>query len=207
MAAIKRTPIVETTEPMGAPLAEEAGWLVALPVAHDSGRLVLADESHHGKLLIYGRTGGQAVVALGLSVPPEVGSCAGDGQLRAYVLRPDQLFISTAPGGEAAALTALLATPADEMLTVTDVTHGRAQLRLSGPQAAEVLSRLCALDFDDARFPNRTAQQTSVAKTTQLVIRDDLADGRPSYRLIGARSLGAYLWATLLEAGERAIRH
>ena len=180
---------------------------MAMPVAHDSSRLVLADESHYGKLLIHGRAGGRAVAALGLSVPPKVGSSTGDSQLRAYVLRPDQLFISTAPGGEAAALTALLATPADEMLTVTDVTHGRAQLRLSGPRATEVLSRLCGLDIDDAHFPNGTALQTSVAKTTQLVIRDDLADGRPSYRLIGARSLGAYLWATLLEAGERAARH
>ncbi len=70
MAAIKRTPIVETTEPTGAPLAEEAGWLVAMPVAHDSSRLVLADESHYGKLLIHGRAGGRAVAALGLSVPP-----------------------------------------------------------------------------------------------------------------------------------------
>jgi sarcosine oxidase gamma subunit len=48
------------------------------------------------------------------------------------------------------------------------------------------------------------AWQTSVAKTTQLVIRDDLDDGQPSYWLIGARSLAAYLWATLLEAAHRS---
>ena len=85
---------------------------------------------------------------------------------------------------------------------MTDVTHGRAQFRLTGPGTVDLLSRLCALDFDDSRFPDGTARQTSVAKTTQLVIRDDLHEGTgPSYRLIGARSLAAYLWQTILEAG------
>ena len=85
------------------------------------------------------------------------------------------------------------------MVTVTDVTHGRAQLRLSGARAAELLSRLCALDFHPDHFPDGAARQTSVAKTTQLVIRDDV-DGGLSYSLIGARSLGGYLWRTILEA-------
>ena len=204
MAASKRTPIVEATGPAATPSIEDAGWLVSAPAAIVTGDLALEDESHYGKLLIHGRAGGTALTALGLSAPTEVGSSVGDGQRRAYRLRPDQLFISTAPGQEAATLAALVAAAGDELITVTDVTHGRAQLRVSGARAAEVLSRLCALDFHDAHFPNETARQTSVAKTTQLVIRDDLGDGRPSYRLIGARSLGAYLWTTLLEAARRS---
>ena len=96
-------------------------------------------------------------------------------------------------------LAALSSAGNGDMMTVTDVTHGRAQLRLSGPRAAELLSHMCALDCHPDHFPDGTARQTSVAKTTQLAIRDDV-DGVLSYALVGARSLGAYLWATIQEA-------
>ena len=204
MNAIKRTPIAEANGPGDTSPAEAGGWLVAAPMSLAGGEQILTDESHYGKLLIHGRAGGQALTALSLAAPTAVGDSARKGDLRVYRLRPDQLFVSTAPGQEAVVLPALAAAAGDELITVTDVTHGRAQLRLSGARAAEVLSRLCALDFHDARFPNGMAWQTSVAKTTQLVIRDDLDDGQPSYWLIGARSLAAYLWTTLLEAAHRS---
>ena len=204
MDAIKRTPIVEAAGPAGTLSADVAGWTVATPVSLVPGELVLADESHYGKLLIHGRAGGQALAALGLTAPAAVGESVREGDRRAYRLWPDQHFVSTAPGQETAVLAALVAAAGDELVTVTDVTHGRAQLRLSGVRAAEVLSHVCALDFHDTRFPNGSAQQTSVAKTTQLIVRDDLGDGQPSYWLIGARSLGAYLWSTILEAARRS---
>lgn len=206
MAAIKHTPIAEAVAATGEPAVESAGWLVAGPVSIALGELVLADESHYGKLLIHGRAGGQALAALGLPDPAQMGQGARDGERQVYRLRPDHLFVITPPGQEAAALAALVAAGGDGMITVTDVTHGRAQLRLSGGRAADLLSRLCALDFHPDHFPDGTARQTSVAKTTQLVIRDDLSDGTPSYRLVGARSLGAYLWMTLLDAARRPVR-
>jgi sarcosine oxidase gamma subunit len=68
--------------------------------------------------------------------------------------------------------------------------------------SAELLGRLCALDFHPGQFPDSSARQTSVAKTTQLIIRDDLDDGRVlSYSVVGARSLGAYLWEAILDSG------
>lgn len=199
MAAIKQTPIIEGA--LGdAPPLEAAGWLVAAPVSLP-GRLVLADESHRGKLLIHGRAGEQAVAALGLTAPAAVGQSACAGDVAVYRLRADQLFVNTAPGSEGELLIRLARAGGDggDMVTVTDVTHGRAQLRLSGRRAAELLSRLCALDFHPDHFPHGAARQTSVAKTTQLVIRDDV-DGALSYWLVGARSLGAYLWATIQAA-------
>ena len=199
MAAIKQTPIIEGA-PGDAPPLEAAGWLIATPVSLP-GRLVLADESHRGKLLIHGRAGEQAVAALGLTAPAAVGQSARAGDVAVYRLRADQLFINTAPGSERELLIRLARAGGDggDMVTVTDVTHGRAQLRLSGRRAAELLSRLCALDFHPDHFPHGAAQQTSVAKTTQLVIRDDV-DGALSYWLVGARSLGAYLWAKVQAA-------
>ncbi|MBP8949157.1 MAG: hypothetical protein KBG73_09955 [Candidatus Promineofilum sp.] len=197
MAAIKRTPIIEST-PGNAPPVEAAGWLVAAPVSLPAG-LLLADDSHRGKIMIHGRAGEQAVATLGIMAPAAAGQSARARDVAIYRLRPDQLFINTAPGGEAELLAALSSAGKGDMVTVTDVTHGRAQLRLSGPRAAELLSHMCALDCHPDHFPDGTARQTSVAKTTQLAIRDDV-DGVLSYALVGARSLGAYLWATIQEA-------
>jgi heterotetrameric sarcosine oxidase gamma subunit len=80
------------------------------------------------------------------------------------------------------------------------MTHGRAELRLIGPASAELLSRLCGLDFHPSAFPNLTARQSSLAKTTQLIIREDIG-ALPAYSLVGARSLGAYLWLAIMQAG------
>ena len=112
-------------------------------------------------------------------------------------------FIGTAPAEVAAALDGLrraLQSPGQPGAAVTDLTHGRSELRLVGPAAPELLSKVCGLDFDPGRFPDGDARQSSVARTRQLIVRGDVG-GLPSYSLIGGRSLGAYLWDTLMQAG------
>jgi sarcosine oxidase subunit alpha len=119
-----------------------------------------------------------------------------------YRLRDDQFFISTV-ANDVEGITAGLTTAArkaEGLVTVTDMTHGRSQLLVIGPKAAELMSRLCGLDFQDSQFPKLAARQSSVAKTRQLILRQDTAE-LPAYALIGSRSLAAYLWRTTLEAG------
>ena len=48
--------------------------------------------------------------------------------------------------------------------------------------------------------PNETAKQSSLAKTTQLIIRRDIGE-LPAFSIIGAQSLGPYVWDTMIEAG------
>jgi heterotetrameric sarcosine oxidase gamma subunit len=128
------------------------------------------------------------------------GAEAGPGQV--YRLRSDYFFVHTAPGAqtETARLLTVAGRETTSPLTVTDVTHGRAEFRLAGPAAGAVLSQLCALDLSPAAFPHLTARFTSLAKTRQLLIRRD-EDGLPSFAIIGPRSLAAYLLETLLVAG------
>jgi heterotetrameric sarcosine oxidase gamma subunit len=119
-----------------------------------------------------------------------------------YRLRADLFFVSTPPGIESDVLLPLheASHTAGDLVTVTDITHGRAELRLVGPASAELLSRLCGLDFHPSAFPNLAARQSSLAKTTQLIIREDIG-ALPAYSLVGARSLGAYLWHSMMQAG------
>ncbi|MEC8892827.1 MAG: hypothetical protein VX901_05835, partial [Candidatus Poribacteria bacterium] len=55
-------------------------------------------------------------------------------------------------------------------------------------------------DFHPSVFPNMTAKQSRFAKTNQLIIRRDFI-GLTAFSIIGARSLGEYLWHTIIEAG------
>lgn len=72
---------------------------------------------------------------------------------------------------------------------------------LIGPHSGELLSRLGGLDFHREQFPNLTAKQSSVAKTRQLILRQDLGK-HLAFSLVGDRSLATYLWRTIIEAGQ-----
>ncbi|MGN6795145.1 MAG: sarcosine oxidase subunit gamma [Streptosporangiaceae bacterium] len=82
----------------------------------------------------------------------------------------------------------------------TDLTHGRALIRLTGPGAADILSTVCGIDFSDAATPDGAAFRSSVATLATDVIRDDVAGVR-SYLLHCERSSGQYLFDALMSAG------
>jgi heterotetrameric sarcosine oxidase gamma subunit len=87
-----------------------------------------------------------------------------------------------------------------ELITATDLTHGRALMRLSGSRATDVLRKVCGIDISDGITPDGAAFRTSVAAVATDVIRDDSGEVR-SYLLHCERSSGAYLFGELLAAG------
>lgn len=189
----KQTPIAHLRP---ASAVEEDGWQRApsrsLPGA------ILSDRSARAKILLQGDN--PPALLRRLWDLPDLAPTAGTTipQGYAYCLRPDRYFLSLPPGAENATISTLTAALRDEdgLLTITDLTHGRAELWLQGPAAAHLLSHLCGLDFHATAFPDLAAQESSVARTHQLILRHD-HDEEPAYALVGPRSLGAYLWQTL----------
>jgi sarcosine oxidase, subunit gamma len=116
---------------------------------------------------------------------------------------PGEWLLLAAPG-QGPALTGrveeLAARFPGELVTATDLTHGRALMRLTGPPGADVLARVCGIDIGDSITPDGAAFRTSVAAVATDVIRDD-AGGVRSYLLHCERSSGAYLFGELLAAG------
>jgi sarcosine oxidase subunit gamma len=55
--------------------------------------------------------------------------------------------------------------------TLTDVSHGRAVLRLSGPDVCQVLAKGCPLDLDVRDFPVGACAQTAIAKINVILDR------------------------------------
>lgn len=179
---------------------------------HDAPFVALFDASDNGKIMVEGAEAARMLHQLWLAperhlAMPEVGTGIEVDLGQVYRLRSDLFFVHTPPANEAKVvqLLAEYSQPDVGLITVTPVTHGRAELRLVASAGAEhrgraLLSRVCGLDFGSVAFPNMTARTTSLAKTRQLVIRRD-QDGMLTYAIIGSRSLGAYLLTTLAEAG------
>jgi sarcosine oxidase subunit alpha len=206
-APVLTTPLHARWEAMGAEMTDVLGWRV--PARFGDGTtearaarngVALGDETPRGKLLVQGDAAARVVTeALG-AAPERVGEVSGR-EIASCRLRPDLLFVGTVPIELEAARKQLdTAAAAADLVSVTDVTHGRFEFRLLGPSSAELLSRVCGLDFDDSAFPDLRARETSVARIKALVVRADAGE-RPAYRLLGGRALGAYVWDALMEAG------
>ena len=202
---IKLTPLHSITQRLEATFTEGQGWRIPevyttledeITAARE--RIALADETPNGKLLLEGAEAESVLMdALDLDSLK-----INEGRDGIYRLRNDLFFISTLPGREVRTQKKLTAssTASDQFVTITDVTHGRAEIRVIGPASQELLSKVCGLDFHPSAFPNETAKQSSLAKTTQLIIRCDIG-ALSAFSIIGAQSLGPYVWDTLMEAG------
>jgi len=115
-------------------------------------------------------------------------------------------WLVLAPPGTAAQVAGWLTTldadaAPEEFASVTDLTHGRALMRITGPDAADLLARLCGADLHDEMAPDGAALRAPVAGVATDIVRDDRA-GVPSYLLHCERSSGQYLFGALAGAGE-----
>jgi heterotetrameric sarcosine oxidase gamma subunit len=185
-----------------------AGWEVTGRAA--AAGLTLTDVTPLAKVLV--RAPADGAVARALGVPFGRAARDRDGALVTGSGPGEWLVLGPAGGQSAlrqrlAELTAPAA--ARELVTVLDLTHARALLRLTGPAAAGVLAKVCAIDLADSVTPDGTAFRSSVARVVTDVARDDQArDDQdrpsrpvPSYLLHCERSYGQYLFDALLDAG------
>jgi len=176
--------------------------------------VAIADESARTKILVQGAAAAALLEKLCGSSPPALfqgarfgkGGAEGSVEFAVYRLRPDHFFLSAAPGEDGALMQVLRAhAEGTGGITVTDVTHGRAEFRLIGPASRDLLAKLCGLDFDDGTFPDLACRQSSLAKTKQLLARNDLSlpsgERVTSFSIVGGRSFGAYVWDTTMAAG------
>ena len=162
--------------------------------------LTLSDCTPLAKVGVRAPIGGGA--AAELAVP--FGRAARDpGGTLVIGAGPGEWLLLAAPG-QGPALTGraeeLAARFPGELITATDLTHGRALMRLAGARGDDVLAKVCGIDTGDGITPDGAAFRTSVAAVATDVIRDDTGGVR-SYLLHCERSSGAYLFGELLAAG------
>ncbi len=197
--AVARSPIAPAP-----PVRVEAGWEVS--AGRSDAPLTITDCTPLAKVHLRAPWNGALAKALGVPFG-RCGRDGPDGPDRAWLVvgsGPGEWFVLAPPGAAAAAagwLSALAADSApDEFVSVVDLTHGRALVRVTGPDAAELLARLCGADLHDDMAPDGAALRSAVAGVATDIIRDDR--DLPSYLLHCERSSGQYLFDALTGAGE-----
>jgi heterotetrameric sarcosine oxidase gamma subunit len=204
--AVARSPIAPAP-----PVRVEAGWEVS--GARSDAALTITDCTPLVKVHLRAPWNGAMAKALGVPF----GRCGREdadpeGSWLVVGSGPGEWLVLGPPGAAAAAAVAgwLDTVAADsapeEFVSVVDLTHGRALMRITGPDAAELMARLCGADLHDDMAPDGAALRAPVAGVATDIIRDDtMIDGAgvPSYLLHCERSSGQYLFGALVSAGER----
>ncbi len=70
---------------------------------------------------------------------------------------------------------------------------------LTGREAAAMLAKLCGVDLRPKRFADGSVAQTSVARMSAIVIRNDLG-GTLAFYVLGDSAAADYLWGSLIDA-------
>jgi heterotetrameric sarcosine oxidase gamma subunit len=191
---VSRSPIAPAP-----PVRVEAGWEVS--GCHSDAALTITDCTPLAKVHLRAPWNGAMAKALGVPF----GRADRDQGWLVVGSGPGEWFVLAPPGAAAAAAGWLDTMAADsapeEFVSVVDLTHGRALVRITGPDAADLLARLCGADLHDDMAPDGAALRSAVAGVATDIVRDDRA-GVPSYLLHCERSSGQYLFGALVSAGE-----
>jgi sarcosine oxidase, subunit gamma len=170
-------------------------------------RGIRLSERRLGKIELRGDPGDRSFMAavgraLDLLLPTEPNTTAGRGGLVALWLGPDAWLLTCPLGGIASRIEVLRKALADAHAAITDVSDGRVALRLTGPNARDVLAQGCPLDLHPRVFAAGGCAQSLLAKASVLVhLLDDDPQRGPTFDLYVARSFAHHLWTWLDDAG------
>jgi heterotetrameric sarcosine oxidase gamma subunit len=172
--------------PSVGPVTVEDGWEVS---RRSGGDLNVADLSRLGKWSVRAAPG-----SAGRADLPPPWTTRRSGADLVCAAATGEWLILTPPGAPAGI------EPDADILSVVDITHGRAMLRLTGARARAVLGTLCGVDLANAAVPDARSLRGYVGKIVTDIVRDDV-DGRLSYILHCERSAGRSLLDSVLDAG------
>lgn len=163
----------------------------ALPGFHYDGLVTVKDAGPRGMITLRGdlslpRLADALERATGAAVPDVRAVSRGGGSALAW-MSPDELLIMTDPARAPALVATLEAALAGAFVTLADVSDARAVFTVTGPQACDVLAKICPVDF--AAFRPLEIRRTRAAQVAVALIRDD-AD---TFTLLCFRSVARYM--------------
>lgn len=149
-------------------------------------------------LLLRGRTQDASFAAgvesaLGLPLPQGTGTTTCGERIALLALGPDEWLATGHLAPDAVA--ALRARSS----AVTDVSHGRTAIRVSGTTARDLLAKGLPLDLHPSAFPAGRCAQSTLARCNVVV---HCVDDAPTFDLYVMRSYARSLWHFLCEAGK-----
>jgi sarcosine oxidase, subunit gamma len=146
-----------------------------------------------------GPAASRASAVLGVELPTTPSTYGSDDTITAIWMGPDEWLIA-AGTRSAAELEAQLRVPVGDGGAAIDVSAQRTTLRLSGPDAREVLAKGCSLDLHPKVFTKGTAAQTMLGLAGVVLIALD--DAGTDYGILVRSSFARYLADWLIDAAE-----
>jgi sarcosine oxidase, subunit gamma len=172
-------------------------------VSEAPAALMLADLSLLPRTGFKGRSAPDWLTAQGLTLPPapNLALRQPDGALVARLSNEEHLVLEPLSGEPAAvdrldSAWTLEGAPGCYRLPRAD---SHAWLLVAGAETAALLAKLCGVDLRPHRFAPGAVAQTSVARISAIVVRDDLG-ARLAFHLLCDSASAEYLWDCLLDA-------
>ena len=202
-------------EALGPNYAEANGGAVALDFGDAKAEIKAAKTLGLADLSVLPRTGfkgaGTAdwLAAQGVAVP-ENSNCAArqDGGALAARLAPGELLILDDESGEGAlvaklngAWSAETRPPETPRGFPVPRQDSHAWFMVTGEKAAAMFAKICAVDLRPQVFADLQIAQTSVARLSAVIIRNDRG-GTPAFHLLFDSASATYLWDVLIDAME-----
>ncbi len=198
----------------GATFGTLAGAAVALDYGDPGAELQAAQRLGLADLSVLPRSGFKGagtpawLAGQGVALPEASNRAARQkgGELAAR-LAPNELLIlgalASGAGGLAETLEAAWAAeslpPATPRGFPLPRRDSHAWFLVTGAAAAAMFAKLCGVDLRAGKFADLEIAQTSVARITGVIIRDDIG-GQLSYHLLCDSASAAYLWDCLIDA-------
>ena len=175
----------------------------AAAVAGEGG-VTLGEAPMRGLLVLRGDAAGaefRSAVSAVLGIEPVVEplTSARRRDVSILGLGPDEWLVVTSDRRRARIERMLREALAGRHAAVTDVSHGRAVLVLSGPDAPALLAKGCSLDFHPRVFGPGRCAQSRLAKCQALIHQ---TTGAPEFEIHVSRSFAQYAWTWLEDAGQ-----
>lgn len=142
----------------------------------------------------------QAAAILGLELPTTPSTYVTNDTLTAIWMGPDEWLITGGTRSAATLETQLRTAVSEDGGAAIDVSAQRTTLRLSGPDARDVLAKGCSLDLHPKVFTKGTAAQTMLGLAGVVLIALD--DAGTDYRILVRASFARYLADWLIDAAE-----
>jgi sarcosine oxidase, subunit gamma len=147
-----------------------------------------------------GAAASRASAILGLELPTAPSTYVSNDTLPAIWMGPDEWLIAAGTRSAAELEAQLRAAVAEHGGAAVDVSAQRTTLRLSGPDAREVLAKGCSLDLHPKVFTKGTAAQTMLGLAGVVLIA--LNDAGTDYGILVRSSFARYLADWLIDAAE-----
>ena len=139
-----------------------------------------------------------AIKTAGITLPIVPNTVVEQKDIAVFWLSPDE-WLLTCPETEIISLSSKLETIIGTCFaSFNDISGGQISLKLSGPNALDVLAKGCTLDLHAQAFSPGQCAQTNVAKATVLV--RPLISNHTEFEIIVRRSFAEYLWEWLCKA-------